>query len=522
MAAALFFVQTCVAGFGIRDKFGLRSTWKYPPLLSSFRFMDKRFTSIYKFEPRWSDRVAWYGSALAASALSWCIWWLSPVMHQDPFVIFILAVVFTARFFGFGPAVVCTFSSAVVLDYSMFRQSFNAALSENETQRLGAFILISVFVAGLARQRSRAETQADEARRQMAAIVASSEDAIASFTVDGIVTSWNLGGETLFGYTAAEIIGRPISVLVPPDRLEEFGTNLARLNREEHVPSYETERVDRNGTRITILLSLSPLRNEQGKLIGASAIARDVTAQKRTEEVLRRNERLVTAGRLTAAIAHEIKNPLEALTNLIYLARQDASGREEYLRRAEHEIGRLDSIAQQALGFVREATSPEPLDAGKILDEVVQLYLRKLQAVRIKVEKQTGEGIEILGYPGELRQVFANLILNAMDAMQDGGKLRLRVARAREWSGERRAGIRVTVADTGNGIAAKDLPHIFEPFYTTKKDHGTGLGLWLAYGAIQKHAGWMRVATRTTPGRSGTVFAVFLPDSPAAASSQAA
>jgi two-component system CheB/CheR fusion protein len=484
--------------------------------------MESSYISLYKFEPRWSDRVAWYGSALAASALSWCVWWLSPVMHNDPFVIFILAVVFTARFFGFGPAVLCTFSSALVLDYSMFRQTFGIAVSENEFQRLGAFILISVLVAGLARQRSRAETQADEARRQMAAIVASSEDAIASFTVDGIVTSWNRGADSLFGYTAEEIIGRPISVLVPPDRLEEFATDLARLSREEHVPSYQTERVDKNGTRVTVLLSLSPLRNEQGKLVGASAIARDVSAQKRTEEVLRRNERLVTAGRLTAAIAHEIKNPLEALTNLIYLARQDTAAREEYLKRAEHEIGRLDSIAQQALGFVRETSSPERMDTGKILDEVVQLYMRKLQVNRINLDKQNGEYLEIIGYPGELRQVFANLILNAMDAMHAGGRLRLRVVRAREWSGERRSGVRITFADTGNGISAKDLPHIFEPFYTTKKDQGTGLGLWLAYGAVQKHAGWMRVATRTTPGISGTVFAVFLPDSPASASSRAA
>lgn len=484
--------------------------------------MDNRFALIYRFEPRWSDRVAWYGSALAASALSWCIWWLSPVMHQDPFVIFILAVVFTARFFGFGPAVLCTFSSAVVLDYSMFRQTFSTAISENELQRLGVFILISVLVAGLARQRSRAETQADAARQQMAAIVTSSEDAIASFTADGLVTSWNRGAQMLFGYTAEEIIGRPISVLVPPDKMEEFATSLARLNREERVPSYETERVDNNGARLTILLSMSPLRNDLGKLVGASAIARDVSSQKRTEEALRRNERLATAGRLTAAIAHEIKNPLEALTNLIYLARQDSAAREEYLERAEHEIGRLDSIAQQALGLVREATSPEPLDAGQILDQVVQLYLRKLQAARIKVERQTGERLEILGYPGELRQVFSNMILNAIDAMREGGRLRLRVVRSREWSGDRRSGVKVTFADTGYGINAKDLPHIFEPFYTTKKDQGTGLGLWLAYGSVQKHAGWMRVATRTIPGSSGTVFAVFLPDSPVKANSRAA
>src|SRR5213075_3019763 len=141
------------------------------------------------------------------------------------------------------------------------------------------------------------------------------------------------------------------------------------------------------------LLSVSPLRNEEGKLVGASAISRDISQQKRTEEALRRNERLATAGRLTAAIAHEIRNPLEALINLVYLARRDAAGRDEYLRLAEQEIGRLDSIAQQALGFVREGLSPEPLDAGKILEEVLQLYLRKLQSNRVVVDRHLGENL---------------------------------------------------------------------------------------------------------------------------------
>jgi len=443
-------------------------------------------------------------------------------MHQDPFVIFILAVVFIARFFGFGPAVLCTFSSAIVLDYFVFGPKVNFEMSQVELQRIGIFVLISMLVAGLARQRSRAETRADEVRQQLAAIVTSSEDAILSFTVDGIVTSWNRGAESLYGYSATEIIGRPVSVLVPPDRLEEFGNNMARLNREERVGSYQTERLDKNGTRLTVLLSVSPLRNEQGRLIGASAIARDIGAQKRTEEALRRNERLATAGRLTAAMAHEIKNPLEALTNLVYLARRDANGRDEYLSLAEQEIGRLDSIAQQALGFVREGASPERLDVSKIMEEVVQLYLRKLQSSRITVERQSGEGLEIEGYPGELRQLFSNLLLNAMDAMKNGGRLRMRVTRSHEWSGNERPGVRVTIADTGSGIQAKDLPHIFEPFYTTKKDQGTGLGLWLAYGTVQKHTGSIRVASRTTSGSSGTVFAVFLPESPAIASTQAA
>jgi len=484
--------------------------------------MIKAHISHYRFEPRWSDRVAWYASAIAATALSWCIWSLSPVMHQDPFVIFILAVVFIARFYGFGPAVVCTFSSALVLDYFMFRPHLRVPISEIELQRLGIFVLISVLVAGLARQRSRAETSADEVRQQLASIVTSSEDAILSFTVDGVVTSWNRGAQSLYGYSAREIIGRPLAVLVPTDRMGELERNLERLNRDERVGSYETERVHKSGARLRVLLSVSPIHNEKGELVGASAIARDISQQKRTEEALRRDERLATAGRLTAAIAHEIRNPLEALINLVYLARRDAAGRDEYLRLAEQEIGRLDSIAQQALGFVREAASPERLDPGRILDEVLQLYLRKLQQNHITVKKQSQEGAEIFGFPGELRQLFSNLILNAMEAMKEGGTLHLRVMRTHEWAGEQRSGVRVTIADTGNGIQSTDLPHIFEPFYTTKKENGTGLGLWLAYGIAQKHTGSIRVSSRTNAGRCGTVFTVFLPESPAVVATQAA
>lgn len=484
--------------------------------------MIKGHISFYKFEPRWSDRVAWYASAIAATALSWCIWRLSPVMHQDPFVIFILGVVFIARFYGFGPAVVCTFTSALLLDYALFRPTLSIPITELELQRLGAFVLISVMVAGLARQRSRAETQTDEIRQQLAAIVTSSEDAIISFTVDGIVTSWNQGAEMLYGYTAKEILGRPLAVVVPVERMGELEENLERLNREERVGSYETERINKNGSRLRVLLSVSPIRNEKGQLVGASAISRDITQQKRTEEALRRNERLATAGRLTAAIAHEIRNPLEALINLVYLARRDAAGRDEYLRLAEQEIGRLDSIAQQALGFVRETTAPEQLNPAKLIDEVLQLYMRKLQQNNITIEKHTEDGLGILGFPGELRQLFSNLILNAMESMKDGGRLRIRVVRAREWAGEQRDGVRVTVADTGSGISDHSLPHIFEPFFTTKKETGTGLGLWLAYGIVQKHSGWMRVASRTIPGSSGTVFMVFLPESPAMAATQAA
>jgi signal transduction histidine kinase len=262
---------------------------------------------------------------------------------------------------------------------------------------------------------------------------------------------------------------------------------------------------------VSVLLSISPLRTPRGEIIGASAIARDISAQKRSEEALRRSEKLATAGRLAASIAHEINNPLEAVTNLIYLARHDANNSGQYLQMAENEVARVARIAQQALGFVRGPAAAVHLEVGAILDEVLQLYASKLKKKQIRVEKRFNPA-EVQAFSGELRQLFSNLIVNALDAMNPGGCLYLRVGPGRERSTPGRNGVRVVVADNGSGIAPEHFEHLFEPFYTTKKDSGTGLGLWLSLGIVRKHGGNIRVRSRTQGAWTGTVFSIFLPE----------
>jgi two-component system, chemotaxis family, CheB/CheR fusion protein len=466
--------------------------------------------NLSQFRQHWVVR---YGAAFAATAIALGIWFMWPVMHQDPFAIFITAVIVSARFFGFGPALLSTISSALALDYFVFA-SFHLSfgLSTKDSERLLVFVLVSLLTAGLARQRTQAETRAIETRQRMAAIVESSEDAILSTSLDSIITSWNRGAEVLYSYTAAEAVGQHISLTAPPERVHEISLSIARLQRGEHVGSYQTEHVRKDGSPVSVLLSVSPMRNRRGAMVGCSVIARDVTTQRRAEEALRRNEKLATAGRLVATIAHEINNPLEAVTNLLYLARHDPAKKDEYLARAENEVQRVGSIAQQTLGFVREGISATPLNVAETLDQVLQLYLPKLNAKRIQIERKYDARADISGFPGELRQLFSNLIINAIDAMGEGGRLFLRVARSREWTSNRRSGVRVTIADSGAGIRPADLSHIFEPFYTTKTDAGTGLGLWLSYGIVQKHGGSIRVRSRTVPQHSGTTFSLFLPD----------
>jgi len=459
---------------------------------------------------RYSALVHYGGAALAVwVALS--LWTFSPLLHRHLFALLLAAVLFAARFLGFGPAVFCSLVSTACLDffavppYLSFRINTTADL-----ERLLAFLAISMFASSMARQKTLADSRADRTTREMAAIVEYSCDAIYSSRPDSTITSWNRAAEHLYGYTAEEAVGLPVARLAPPERRDEVKRNREILNGGGHVPSYRTERMRKDGTRWPVLLSVSPLRNARGEIVGASTIARDISAEKQSEEAIRRSEKLATTGRLAASIAHEINNPLEAVINLLYLARQDSSHAGEYLTQAEQEVGRVARLAQQTLGFVRDTSSPDSMDPAAIMDEILQLYSRKLEGRQIRVTRRYRNICQISGYSGELRQLLANLLVNAVDAMADGGSLQVRVATGRDWSSGRE-GVRITVADNGSGISRDNLRQIFEPFYTTKKDTGTGLGLWVSRGIVQKHGGSIRVRSRVDERATGTVFLIFLP-----------
>jgi PAS domain S-box-containing protein len=440
------------------------------------------------------------------------LWTLPGVLHHHPFVLMLAAVLFSARFLGFGPAVFCSLLSIAGMDFFVIPPYFSFRIGGNaDLERLAVFAVISLFGASMARQKTLAESHADRTTREMAAIVEYSCDAIYSTTQDGTIANWNRAAEILYGYTAEEAVGSNVARLAPPERRDELDRNREILKSGGHVASYRTERMRKDGSRRPVLLSVSPLRNARGEMVGASAIARDISAEKQSEEAVRRSEKLATAGRLAASIAHEINNPLEAVANLLYLARHDPGHAGEYLTQAEQELGRVARLAQQTLGFVRDASSPGAMDPAAIMDEILQLYCRKLDGRRIRVTRRYRSHFEITGYSGELRQLFANLLVNAVDAMAEGGALEVRVATGRDWSSGSE-GVRITVADNGSGIPRADLRQIFEPFYTTKKDTGTGLGLWVSRGIVQKHGGSIRVRSRTDGDATGTVFSIFLPE----------
>jgi PAS domain S-box-containing protein len=254
-----------------------------------------------------------------------------------------------------------------------------------------------------------------------------------------------------------------------------------------------------------------PVRDAQCKVVRWFGTNTDITEQRRSEEALRRTEKLAATGRLAASIAHEINNPLEAVTNLVYLARKQPANLENYLKLADSELDRIAQITKNTLGFYRDSASPSEVDVSKVLDEVAALYNRKIHFKKISLQREFGNDIKLMGYPGEMRQILANLISNAIEALPEAGTLKIRVSRSRARDGSGREGVRITFLDNGVGITPANRQKIFEPFFTTRKDVGTGLGLWLTLDLVQKHRGSIRLCSSVKPGRTWTAFSVFLP-----------
>jgi PAS domain S-box-containing protein len=357
--------------------------------------------------------------------------------------------------------------------------------------------------------------QAEEVRARLAAIVQCSDDAIVSKDLNGIVTSWNAGAERIFGYKSEEIVGKSITMIIPPELQDQEPLILAKIRRNERIEHFETVRLTKAGQRIDVSLTVSPVKDERGAIIGVAKIARDISEHKKMEQALRTTEKLASVGRLAASVAHEINNPLEAVTNLLFLAKRDISDRskvEQRLDQANQELDRVTHIATQTLGFYRETSSASTVDLAKTLEGVLGLYARKISSRGINVIKEYGRKTEAKVLAGEIRQVLANLIANSIDAMPNGGSLRLRVSNSRSRNNGNQPGVRVIIADTGSGIRPESMKKIFEPFFTTKKDTGTGLGLWITRAIIEKHGGSIRVHSKPGISQGGTVFSIFLPE----------
>lgn len=257
-----------------------------------------------------------------------------------------------------------------------------------------------------------------------------------------------------------------------------------------------------------------PMRDADGTISGVIVLGVDVTESKRAEQLLLQSEKLNAVSRLASSIAHEINNPLEAVTNLIYLALQSAVSPEAkgFLADADAELRRVSAITTQTLRFYRQSTKPSRITSEELFDATLLLYTGRLANLDISLERRDRARLAITCAVGEIRQVLSNLIANAIDALHaTGGRLLIRSHEGTDWKTGRQ-GVRLTVADTGSGMSPQTLANIFDPFFTTKGERGTGLGLWISREIVERHLGVLKVRSTQVPHRSGTVFALFLPD----------
>jgi signal transduction histidine kinase len=317
------------------------------------------------------------------------------------------------------------------------------------------------------------------------------------------------------GRTLPEVL--PIAAAVELEKMIEGVFERDAPVRDNEVSG--TGEILGRGRPWTWITSAYPIHTTPDEVRWVGLIVMDASDRKRGEEALRKTEKLAATGRLAASIAHEINNPLEAITNLLYLLSNHAELSEparSYVEMATHEVRRIAEITQQTLRFYRQSTLPARANLSELLDSVLSLHHGRLRNLGVEVERKYDSTIDLYCFAGELRQVFANLIGNAIDAMLAGGRLSVRARRSRDWAHPERIGVRFQVADTGSGITPEVQKRIFEPFFTTKEITGTGLGLWVSWEIVAKHKGSIRVRSRSEAQGApcGTIFELFFPDEP--------
>jgi PAS domain S-box-containing protein len=360
----------------------------------------------------------------------------------------------------------------------------------------------------------------EETRNELNAVLSSMADGLYHLDSQGRLIYLNPAGERLLGYSLDEIRGQNMHDVVhsrtPENEHRSWEECPLRQVVTQGIPYHTDEDylVRKDGTLFPIEATGAPLVLD-GKVEGAVLTFRDLTERKRSESALKTSDKLATAGRLATAIAHEINNPLDTVGSMLYLLqnRELDSESRELIREAREELGRVVQITRNMLGLQRETKTPVPVKLSELLDGLLSLYERRLVTSKVRVERRYESTGEVRAFPGEMRQVFSNLIGNSLDAIGSrGGRILLHVYSGAEWGNGHRSGVRVTVADDGPGIPAHYRENLFKPFFTTKAEKGTGLGLWVSYGIIRRHQGTMRVHTSTQPGHSGTAFSIFLPD----------
>ncbi len=466
-----------------------------------------------------SRRSAWqrYGVAVALPFLALALTTTVSSISIAPFFsLFSLSIVVAAVFGGTGPGL-ATVACSVALNMFSLPPTFSLRLSDPEHMvRLTAFSLVGSVIAVLIGSAGELQNRLDIERRRLDVTLRSIGDALIATDVDGRVTFMNAVAEAATQFKQEEARGRflqEIFNIVNEETRAPVDNPVHKVLAAGHIVGLanHTVLIRKDGTEIPVDDSAAPILN-QGNVVGVILVFRDITEDKLSEAALLRAEKLASVGRLAAAIAHEINNPLEAVTNLVYLigSSGDLANAKQLAEAAQLEIARAAHVTRQTLSFAKPTEARESASIPKLVDGIVVLYENRLKSKGLTlIRRYRGEGMA-LATRSEVRQVISNLLGNAIDAEKSGGRIDIRVS-----SRTLKNSIRLTVADHGCGMTPEQQNKIFEAFFTTKDDIGTGLGLWVTKQIVDSHGGTIRARSRV--GR-GSVFVVNWPVGAATAS----
>lgn len=400
---------------------------------------------------------------------------------------------------------------------------------------LASGIIIGIFASSrLQRVSSTYELALQELHERNARITASQQllattlesigDAVISLSEQGKIRFMNAVAQKLTDWPLGAAADHPVGEvlrLVHPQTHQPMGDVLQDLDRSGGMGLHqEGTLIARDGVEYAVDVKVSTVMHADGRADGSVVVFRDVTELRKAEVTLIANEKLAVTGRLAASIAHEIHNPLDSVANLHFLISQetDPQRRSDYLKLAQQELGRTLQISRAMLSLYRESPMPVQVNLEELIGSVLLLLDRKMRDQNIQVEQSFTHPVHVHGFPGELRQVFTNLIANAGEAAGPNGYVRILVRPASPLDG--RAGTIVEIADSGRGIAPHVEKKLFQPFMTTKGERGTGLGLWVSLGIVQKHGGTVRISNSTEGDLRGAVVRVYLPERSAQAKAE--
>ncbi len=338
--------------------------------------------------------------------------------------------------------------------------------------------------------------EAELANARLASIVEYSQDAIIGATLDGHILSWNQGARRLFGLSEEEALGKSILLLAAEDRTVEFAELRERIKRGGEVPAFETVGQRKDGRRIELSVTLSAVRDQAGEPNGLSLVARDITELRRMQAEVIRTQSLAAVGEMAATVAHEIKNPLAAISGPIQILADDLKAddpRKDLMKEILGQVKRLDGTVRGLLAISKPyAPQKQPVLLRDLLERIVRLMAEHASGRGVRFSVAGGEGLTFSADPALLEQVFWNLFLNAAEAMKGKGEIKVSMnASART--------VELIVADSGGGISPDVLPKIFRPFVTTKPS-GTGLGLPLCRKIVEAHGGTIEITSEVGQG----------------------